>query len=430
MVRAARSRPESGASPDTVLSSTKNGRVAKSKPKPKKPKKRSETVPLPKKPLDRPLSQLAADMNERIIDVEAFVNRGTIIRHAEVMQGKKPGKVKRPMNAFILYRKAYQLVCKKYCLENNHQVVSRVCGDSWKSESTAVRDKFIEWAKVDRDQLQIAHPDYKFTPSKPRSAYLQPVRSEMDDSDDDYEYVPATYRIKDRSRGRGTPDSGYCPDPNGRNTPMIGMESWSSPPAPREIALPTSNPYQSMPYYFHSQSSHIVHQPPNPYNSNDSFGIVSDEYHPGSYRPGSTPPDFVDGYMPRSSASPANVFEHGIPSFPMLPQHQHRQPYPSFPQQQQHAYLAHSGQGPHAGSSQLSIDPSLAGLKVGKHTIDTTIPSNMPGMGLGAEDQTGFESFYLAHDPLLEEGIDNGTLGESWDISEIDAKGWQIQEVE
>ena len=71
------------------------------------------------------------------------------------------------MNAFMLYRKAYQNLAKVLCTQNNHQVVSQVCGDGWPLEPEAVRAQFNEWARIERENHQRAHPKYKFTPSKP-----------------------------------------------------------------------------------------------------------------------------------------------------------------------------------------------------------------------------------------------------------------------
>jgi hypothetical protein len=143
-------------------------RVEKS-PKPKKPK-REKGVKAEKKvaKLDKPLSILTKDWKHvPVVDIEAYVNRSAEVRRREVEEGKTPGKVKRPMNSFMLYRKAYQNRTKDWCLQNNHQVVSQVCGDSWPLEPEEVKEKFTQWAKLERQNHQNAHPGYKFSPTKP-----------------------------------------------------------------------------------------------------------------------------------------------------------------------------------------------------------------------------------------------------------------------
>ncbi|KAF8860945.1 hypothetical protein BDZ45DRAFT_672215 [Acephala macrosclerotiorum] len=102
-----------------------------------------------------------------LIDIEAYVNRPAAERQLEAENNKVPGKVKRPMNSFMLYRKAYQLRAKEYGLMTNHQVVSQLCGDSWPLEPEEIREQFAEWARVERDRHEEAHPGYKFTPARP-----------------------------------------------------------------------------------------------------------------------------------------------------------------------------------------------------------------------------------------------------------------------
>ncbi|TVY19657.1 HMG-box protein STE11 [Lachnellula arida] len=145
-------------------------RIEKSQ-KPKKIKK--EKIKAEKKvaKLDKPLSELTKDWKHvPVVDIETYVNRSAEERRKEVDEGKIPGKVKRPMNSFMLYRKAYQNRTKDWCLQNNHQVVSQVCGDSWPLEPSEVKEQFGEWARIERANHQNAHPGYKFSPTKPGAA--------------------------------------------------------------------------------------------------------------------------------------------------------------------------------------------------------------------------------------------------------------------
>ncbi|RKF72529.1 putative hmg box protein [Golovinomyces cichoracearum] len=120
--------------------------------------------------LDKPLSKLTENFTHiPLVDIDAYVNRSAEERHKEVEQGKEPGKVKRPMNSFMLYRKAYQIRTKYWCSKNNHQVVSQVCGDSWPLEPESVKRMFADWAQIERNNHRKAHPDYKFSPNKPNS---------------------------------------------------------------------------------------------------------------------------------------------------------------------------------------------------------------------------------------------------------------------
>ena len=168
-------------------------RIEKS-PKPRKIKK--EKVKAEKKvaKLEKPLSELTNDYTHvAVLDIETYVNRSAEDRRKEVEDGKVPGKVKRPMNSFMLYRKAYQNRAKEWCLQNNHQVVSQVCGDSWPQEPDAIKDQFSEWARIERLNHQNAHPGYKFSPTKPGTAKAAKRKQDSEDiseeSDlDDFEW--------------------------------------------------------------------------------------------------------------------------------------------------------------------------------------------------------------------------------------------------
>ena len=156
--------------------------------------------------LEKPLSELTKDWKHvPVVDIEAYVNRSAEERRKEVEEGKIPGKVKRPMNSFMLYRKAYQNRTKNWCLQNNHQVVSQVCGDSWPLEPDKVKEQFSEWARIERINHQNAHPGYKFSPTKPGTAKPTkrkvPEEPESEESDlDDFDWQVGTSRSKKKQR--------------------------------------------------------------------------------------------------------------------------------------------------------------------------------------------------------------------------------------
>jgi hypothetical protein len=178
-------------------------RVEKS-PKPKKIKK--EKIKAEKKvpKLDKPLSELTKEFTHvKVGDIDAWVNRSAEVRRKEVEEGKVPGKVKRPMNSFMLYRKAYQNRAKEWCLQNNHQVVSQVCGDSWPLEPDEIKDQYSEWARIERLNHQNAHPGYKFSPTKAGTAKPKRKQSEelSEESDlDDFEWQGGSTRRPKKQR--------------------------------------------------------------------------------------------------------------------------------------------------------------------------------------------------------------------------------------
>lgn len=180
-------------------------RMVKS-PKPKKTKATKVKAENKIAKLTKPLSELTKDWDHLpIVDIEAYVNRSVEERRKEVETGKIPGKVKRPMNSFMLYRKAYQGRTKDWCLQNNHQIVSQVCGDSWPLEPDHIKEQYSEWARLERSNHQNAHPGYKFSPSKPgaskaskRKVSEEPIAEESDL--DDFEWQNSSKRSSKKHR--------------------------------------------------------------------------------------------------------------------------------------------------------------------------------------------------------------------------------------
>lgn len=112
-----------------------------------------------------PLSEITKNYDHiPMRNMESWVHRSAEARHAEAE--KRGGYVTRPMNSFMLYRSAYAERTKFWCLQNNHQVVSSVSGESWPLEPVHIREHYNELARIERENHQAAHPGYKFSPSK------------------------------------------------------------------------------------------------------------------------------------------------------------------------------------------------------------------------------------------------------------------------
>jgi len=221
-----------------TATATKNGlsgepaahiRVKRSTRKRKPSTEKSEKPKVPK--LVEPLSGLTAGYDHiPVKDMESWVRRSSETRRQEVE--KRGGYVTRPMNSFMLYRSAYADRTKFWCLQNNHQVVSSVSGESWPLEPLEIRDKYNELAKIERSNHQTAHPGYKFCPSKTQNGKKKkevkgPEESEASElegfPDDDADYVGSIGGArgakkaarggkkspKGSSHNRGTPINGF-----------------------------------------------------------------------------------------------------------------------------------------------------------------------------------------------------------------------------
>ena len=180
-------------------------KVTRMSPRAKGKASRGEKPKIPE--LTAPLSIMTRDyVRIPIKDMEAYVNRPVEKRMAEA---EKRGGIARPMNSFILYRAAFADRTKKWCEQNNHQVVSSVSGQSWPMEPAEVREKYNEYARVERINHQNAHPEYKFSPSKNVSGKSKKGHYSEGDYDDetsdltdaDGEWGPPGRRTNNNGKG-------------------------------------------------------------------------------------------------------------------------------------------------------------------------------------------------------------------------------------
>jgi len=185
----------------------------------KKKSKGKEEVILP--PLTKSLTELAKEYDEPVVDIEAYVNRTTEQRHHEVEFGKSKGKIKRPMNAFMLYRMAYQKVASKWSGHTNHQVISRVAGMSWiPHETQEFRDQFKAWSELEKDNHHVAFPDYKFKPAKPvKPPPQQQQQQQQHHHHQHHGYAESGYPDEESDLGSPSwdndhPDAEYLPHPH------------------------------------------------------------------------------------------------------------------------------------------------------------------------------------------------------------------------
>jgi hypothetical protein len=224
--------------------------------------------------LEKPLSELTKDwVHVPVVDIEAYVNRSVEERRKEVEEGKQPGKVKRPMNSFMLYRKAYQNRTKNWCLQNNHQVVSQVCGDSWPLEPDSVREQFNEWARLERLNHQNAHPGYKFSPSKAGASKPAKRKTALEESEEseleDFDWERGQSR-KPRKHGKQ------------ESRPHTNQNRLSASPYPDSRSVNSEEPS----YNSHNRSSYYTNNPgmspPAPYNQS---GLYNGQYYQQTVHP-------------------------------------------------------------------------------------------------------------------------------------------------
>lgn len=221
--------------------------------------------------LTAPLSVITKDMAVPMKDMDEWVNRPADMRRREVE--KRNGYVTRPMNSFMLYRSAYAERTKAWCVQNNHQVVSSVSGESWPMEPQEVRDQFNEWAKIERANHAAAHPEYKFSPSK---STKKRARGEFSDDEDDAASLD------------GDPDGEY----RGAGTRSVRQRKHQQMLHQEPVALNSTYGFDSHPYYGHQQqvsgyeaSQYQYANPGRPLPSNIAYDANGIPYNPqtGNY---------------------------------------------------------------------------------------------------------------------------------------------------
>ena len=234
-----------GSRPEETRSSRRTTSPRKRAPK-KRAGKGAKNGPI----LDQPLSVLTKDYTVPVKDMHAWVNRSAEQRKKEA--DKKNGYISRPMNSFMMYRSAFADRCKKFCSENNHQVVSQVTGASWPMEPEHVRKEYEQLAIMERDNHAVAHPEYKFQPNK---AGKKRGRETTDDEDSDGDW--GSGRSK-RSRTAGSSRRGETPRSH-TSTPFDERMAYYAPHY--QPAVPYQNP-SSYAYQYPERRPPAMYQDP------------------------------------------------------------------------------------------------------------------------------------------------------------------------
>ena len=234
--------PETG---KTVTRVRRNPRVRKTA------SEKAEKPTVPK--LSRPLSQLTDGYHHLPVrDMESWVNRPEAVRREEV--NKRGGYITRPMNSFMLYRSAYAERTKLWCLQNNHQVVSSVSGESWPLEPEDVRCRYNELAKIERSNHQAAHPGYKFSPSKSQLSRKRKGAKENDHSEasdfeelgEDAEYIESEKKKRPSRHSKKQTKGGIKDGPGAVNNKYLGSSGMGEGGASRS-SFAATNPGKTPP---------------------------------------------------------------------------------------------------------------------------------------------------------------------------------------
>jgi hypothetical protein len=202
-------------------------------------------------------------------------------------------QVKRPLNAFMLYRKDKQ----NEIPTSNHQSVSRIIGAMWKSESAETKSKYNTLAQKEREKHRLAYPGYKYSPKKRinKDKKVRRTMSQAAHAKRQEEEKQILKQINKRSKSEGTlakPLPEFLPLPKSKQ-PSVAPEDQKSnagTPAPEMNGERMARP---MPLRSHSA------QPPTSqdymkFTSNPqlSFEQSEDLNIPQSFGPGQFPEQY------------------------------------------------------------------------------------------------------------------------------------------
>ena len=129
-----------------------------------------------------PLSELLLDVP--LVETETYIRRPKELREEEWTKRHNFPRIPRPMNVFLLYRRAVSERAKEYAGVTNHQAVSRVAAISWKNESDRVKNIFCYYANLEKKYHDKAVPNYKFSPQRTQSTKASKRKRKGEDSED------------------------------------------------------------------------------------------------------------------------------------------------------------------------------------------------------------------------------------------------------
>lgn len=108
-------------------------------------------------------SQNVETLGYAVSEVRDWVNRPIAVRRQRMSETNTPP---RPLNAFMLYRKAYAIHLKNRTTKPDQKLVSKSAGRRWQQESLEVKDFYRDLARLERERHAVAFPNYRFAPRK------------------------------------------------------------------------------------------------------------------------------------------------------------------------------------------------------------------------------------------------------------------------
>jgi hypothetical protein len=127
--------------------------------------------------LSTPLSVCTSQFKDvPVEDVARWAGRSERARRKEAQS--RQGYIARPLNSFMLYRKAYLERARAWCNHDKQQYLSRTLAESWRIELPDVRQYYQRYAALEQENHAKAYPHYKFSPGSRSSVSILSQRGE------------------------------------------------------------------------------------------------------------------------------------------------------------------------------------------------------------------------------------------------------------
>ena len=191
------------------------------------------------------------------------------VRRSSHTRKKDPNHVKRPSNAFIIYRSSVTHEIKTTSDEHDHRNISRTAAMLWRNLSNEEREPYLAEAARQKAEHAAKYPDYKYAPVSKRT--VKKRKSKRDTKKEEAHCAEIAHKVSSvlRMRKKG-PDTKLSLRPVTPPPPAPQLTKLESPPlftitpsTPElpALAMPSPSPAKYSPYTPEHHLSAISHMP-------------------------------------------------------------------------------------------------------------------------------------------------------------------------
>ena len=271
-----------------------------------------------------PLSEWGRQAGVEPKDIEAFATRDIKNR---IAQAEKNGYIKRNLNVFFLYKRAFRDVAQAW-MEIHHPALAKtqpplvtLVGESWSKESDEFKKSYTFYSDLEREGLRRAFPNYKYKPGTKKEQ--QPAKGSSAKQMRDFDQDATHYRqSSESSSGYGSNDQafqyGHSRQPHGNFESPLGRGSQAG-----HVGGPLvghEGEFSEPPYY-HSGSSPLPmgYISPSPSMMGEPLSLPLDFEHSFLHPQRAEAHSFSNGRMRSESPALSHHSPHHLDGVPIDP---------------------------------------------------------------------------------------------------------------